>query len=371
MNEEKVKKPYRNYLWFILIITIVFAFVIIRTLYQTETRHFSGQEKNIFVIAALFGGLIGFTILYHIGKILFALISGFKVISINILLLTFKKQGDKWKFDIVFPEGFGGMIHVVPNKDYDKCKPILFHFGGLITSVVLAGLISLILTFVDPTHKLVFVSLTCSLAGIIVLLVNLLPLYTDSINDGFAIRLLLDKKNKKAYLDNLTQETSLKYQIGELKQIEYDDYNDTFQANSLIYQYYYYMDREDFYHAEKCCEKILEYRKFVFQDIVCLTEVNKLYFYVLRESSDKSYDYFYSLDKEYRNYALSTSNYETLKTGILLACKVEKTYDVYEHLLKSENKLKANYYPVRENAETKLIAKSKEITLSVFPDWEN
>lgn len=371
MNEEKVKKPYRNYIWFLLAVTVVFAFVVIRTLFQDSNDFFQGRDQTIFAISALFGGLIAFTIIYQLGKALFALFSGFKIVSLNILVLTINKQENKWKFAFVFPEGFGGMVHVVPKNEYKKCHPILFHFGGVITSLFVAALVSIIFYFVDPTRKLTYISLIFSLVGIIILIINLLPLYIDGINDGFAIRLLMNPNNKKPYLDNLLQYAALHFQYGKIDLYEYERYDDTFQANSLIYQYYYYMDNEDFENAEKTCLKLLEYRNFVFHEVVCLSEVNKLYFYLLKESDNKCYDYYYSLDKEYRNYALSTSNFETLKTGILLACKVEKTYDVYEHLLKSENKTKATYFRVRLDKEEKLVAKSKKITISVFSDWEN
>ncbi len=371
MDEVKEKKPYRNYIWFLLIVVVVFAFVLIRTLFEAETNVFSSREKSGIIIGSLIGGLIVFTIIYHLGKAIFALISGFEIMAINILFLTFSKQNKKWKLSLTFPEGFGGMVHVIAKKEYDKCNPILFHFGGLITCILIPFIISLILYFVDNTNKLLYISLIASLAGLIVLIMNLLPVYLDDVNDGFAIRLLLEKNNRKAYFDNLLQYSALYFQNGELKYFEYENYDDIFQVNSLVYQYYYFMDKNDYINAQKSCLKLLENKKFAFHEDVVLMEVNKLYFYLLKESNEKCYDYFYSLDKEYRNFALSGANYETLKTGILLAVKVEKTYDVFEHLLKNEQKTKESYYPCRIEKEDELIKKAKEIAYKEFPDWEN
>ncbi len=370
-EKSKKRKSYRNYLWFVLIVILLFAIIIIRTLLQGDNKFFVGKEKTMFVILSFVFGIMLYIIVYQIGKIIFALLSGFKIISANILVLNFVKKENKFKIEFVFPEGWGGLIHVIPNKDYDKCKPILFHFGGSILTIIFAVLASLIAYFVDPTRKLVYILLTLSIMGIIVLIANMIPVYTDGINDGFAIRLLLEKKNKKAYLDNLYQYEALYLGNRELQDFSYDDYDDTFQAYSLIYRYYYFMDKEDFNSAKEVCELMLEHRGFVSSEDVEIAESNKLYFMLISESDEKCYDYYYSLDKGYRNYAISTSNYETLKTGLLVASKIEKTYDLFEHLLKSENKTKESYYKTRVAYEEKLVLKAKEAVYKTFPDWED
>ncbi len=373
MDEEKNKKrkPYRNYLWFVLIVILILAVIIIRTLLQDDNKFFVGKEKTMFVILSFIFGVLLYVIVYQIGKMIFALLSGFKIISANILMLNFVKKENKLKVEFIFPEGWGGLIHVIPNKEYDRCKPILFHLGGFIFTIIFAVLSSLIAYFVDPTKKIVYILLILSIMGIIVLIVNMIPVYTDGVNDGFAIRLLLEKKNKKAYLDNLYQYEALYIGNRELQDFSYEDYDDTFQAYSLIYRYYYFMNKEDFTSAKKVCDLILEHREFISSEDVELAESNKLYFILLSESDEKCYDYYYSLDKGYRNFVISTSNYETLKTGLLVASKIEKTYDLYEHLLKSENKTKELYYKTRVVHEEKLVLKAKEDVLKSFPDWKD
>lgn len=373
MDEEKSKKrkPYRNYLWFVLIVVLLIAIIIIRTLLQSNSNFFVGQEKTMFVILSFVLGILLYVIVYQIGKLIFALLSGFKVISANILILNFVKRDNKLKVEFVFPEGWGGAIHVIPNKEYNKCKPILFHFGGFIFTLLFVLIASLIMYFVDPTRKLVYIILTLSMMGIIVLIVNMIPVYTDGINDGFAIRLLLDKNNKKAYLDNLYQYDALYLGNRELQDFSYADYDDIFQAYSLIYRYYYFMNKDDLESAKKVCDLMLEHRGFINSENIELAESNKLYFMLISESDEKCYDYYYSLSKEYRNFAISTSNYETLKTGLLIASKIEKTYDLYEHLLKSEKKTKDIYFKSRLAHEEKLVLKSQEIVLNAFPDWKD
>lgn len=371
MNEEKIKKSYRNYAWLIIFVVFLYAFVVIKTLFDSNNNFFVGSEKTKFIIIAVISGFLLYTIIYQLGKIVFALLLGFKIVAVNILVIDIKNHDGKWKIDFAFPEGCGGNVHVLPKKEDEKCFPLIYQFGGVIFVVLFAVLLPLIFYFVDSTRKMAYIALVLSLISIVVLLANFIPLYTDGINDGFTMRLLLNKDNTRVYMDNLRQYTALNYGIGELKKLEYDNYGDVFQTKSLIYQYYYYIKNNDLVNAEKTCLKILEHKEYLSDEEVDLAEVNKLYFILLKEDSDKCYDYYYSLDKEYRKYALSTNNYETLKVGFLLAGKVEKTYDLYEHLLKYENKLKDNYYPLCLENEKVLIANAKKIVLDIFPDWEN
>lgn len=370
MEEEKVEnKAYRNYIWFLLIILVVFAFFTIRTLLESNNSFYVGNEKTIFVVLSAVIGTIAYAGIYVLGKAIFALISGFKIIDLNILVLRFYKDNNKLKVDFVFPEGWGGNVHVIPKKEDDKVKPILFHFGGAIFSIAIALLASIISMMIDK--KIGYTISVSSLFGIIILIANLMPLYLDSINDGFSIRLLVSKDNKKAYLDNLRQKASLNYQIGELQDYIYDNYKNIFQAESLIYRYYYFMNKKDFTNAEEVCDKLLKYRHFVSSETVSLFEANKMYFYLLANNDEKCYDYYYSLDKTYRNYIISHENYETVKTAILLAAKVEKTYDLYEYILHYENSLKNKYKLSRVKYEEELVQSSKEKAYQIFPDWKD
>lgn len=373
MNKEESvkKKPYANLLWMVWAILIIYLFVVVQTLVQSDNSFFSGDENARFVIFSTIGGILLFSVIYNLGKAVFAKFTGFKIKAINILVLHFTKLDGKWNFDFVFPEGIGGNVHVVPDKEYSKCKPILFHFGGGITSLIITFVACLISSFLDSSKKITFIFLILSLMGIVILIANLIPAYTDGINDGFAIRLLINKNNKKVYLDNLKQFAALNYGDGELMDVCYENYDDIFQGYSLIYRYYYFMNKEDFVNAEHVCDLMIEYNKFINSEDYDIAQTNKIYFVLLAKGNDSSYDYFYSLDKRFRNAAVSNANYEALKTGILIAGKVEKTYDLYEYLLKYEGKNAKKYYFTRIEAEKKLIQKSKEIVLKDFPDWEN
>ena len=61
MNKER-KKPYKNYTWFVLMVLLIVAFVILKSLYE-ENTHFSGNESYYFIFGTIIGGFLGYSII--------------------------------------------------------------------------------------------------------------------------------------------------------------------------------------------------------------------------------------------------------------------------------------------------------------------
>lgn len=369
MNRER-KKPYKNYTWFVLIVLLIVAFVILKSLYE-ENTHFSGNESYYFIFGTIIGGFLGYSIIYQLGKLVFGLLSGMKFVSISLLIFNIAKVQGETKFSVGAPEGWLGNTHMIPgNENYDKVKPILYHFGGLFAYIIAAIGSSLICLALDSTRKLLFVALVCAVIGLLVILLNLMPLYSDGLNDGFTIRLLLEKENKKPYLDNLLQYNALHYGNGSLKEdYNYERYDDAFQAASLLYKYYFYMENKEHRNAEKICDMMIDYKDYLSFEAKQIAYNGKLYFMLLRETDEVCYDYFYSIDKDFRKFPVSKDSLEGIKTGLLIASKVEKSYDLYEYLVNAYPKLVDSYYPTKVKREMELIEKSLNIVAEQHPDW--
>ena len=373
MEENKnTRKPYKNYTWIVMLGLLVLAFFMLRELYKNQ-QFFSGNESYIFIALTLIGGFLGYSVVYQLGKLIFGLIAKMKLVSINILVFNIYKEKGKLKFGFGLPEGWiGNMLMVPGNENYKKVKPILYHFGGLFAYIFVAALSTLICFIVDPTKAALYTALVVAVIGFLVIFVNLIPLYSDGLNDGFIIRLLINKKNKKPYLDNLLQKSALLYGNGEIVgNYEYDSYDDIFEAESLLYKYYFYMNQNDQFYGEKTIDRMIENKAFLSSENAQVAFSNKMYFVLLKESDDYCYDYYYNIDKEYRKFAMSKNNLEAIKTGLLLSAKVEKAYDLYAHLLNSYKKAIEKYYPSRRKYEIALIEKSIKLVEEKYPDWKN
>lgn len=370
MNEEhKTKTTNRNYFFLLIILIIVYTYVVIKTIGSDNSSYFSGNEKNIFLVCALILGFIFYSFVYQMGKVIFAKLTGFKVLSLNVVFLCFRFINNKIKFDLKFSENFAGSLEVIPDSNKKKYNPILFHLGGLIAFLLVAVLASLITMFID--RKIMYIVLNSTIISLIVLMFQLFPFYMDYINDGFALVLLCNKNNREVYFDNLKQNAALKYKNDEIQLIDYPYYDSLLQAESLKYKYYYFMQKKDFENASKTCDLILQNKKYVKSEDILLFESNRLYFILSDKGDNECYDYFYSLDKEIRRYASNPSNYEVLKSSFLLTCKVDKTYDIYNHLEKIEHRLEDAYKLSSLSIEKELVNKAKEEVIEKFPDWKD
>lgn len=369
MNETR-KKPYKNYTWFVLLVLLIVAFVILKSLYE-ENTHFTGNETYYFIFGTIIGGFLGYSIIYQLGKLVFGLLGKMKFVSISLIIFNFYKKDNKINFEIGAPEGWLGNTHMIPGSDdYNKVNPFLLHFGGLFAYVITVISSSLICYALDSSRKALFVALVCAVIGLLVILLNLMPLYSDGQNDGFTIRLLLNKENKKPYLDNLLQYNALHYGNGTLKEdYKYNRYDDIFQAASLLYKYYFYMENKEHRAAEKICDMMIDYKDYLPLETVQIAYNGKLYFMLLRESDEVCYDYYYSLNKDYRKFPVSKDSLEGIKTGLLIASKVEKSYDLYEYLTIAYPKLIDSYYDSQVKRELELIQKSLNIVASEHKDW--
>ena len=89
MNEENknVKKGYKNYTWLVLIALLALAFFMMRELYKSND-FFTGRDSYIFIAATLIGGFLAYSTIYQIGKLIFGLIAGMKLVSANILIFN-------------------------------------------------------------------------------------------------------------------------------------------------------------------------------------------------------------------------------------------------------------------------------------------
>lgn len=374
MEEEKkvLKKPYRNYSWAVFVIVIIVAFALLQTVLQPRSEFFRGNDVYIFIFASIIGGFLGYAVVYSIGKFIFGKLSGFRLASMNILLIRLTRIEGKLQFEFCLPDGLGGAIFMVPNKQYERCHPFLYHFGGTIFTILVMVVSSIVCLFVDPTKKLGYIALCLACVGVLVLIVNMLPFWTDGVNDGFAIRLLINKENRKAYFDNALQQEALLTGHHELKdEYVYDHYDNTFQAASLIYRYYYYIDHDQEKEARKIIDLMLENKGYLLHEQALFAENMKLYYYLLEHNDEESYDYYYSLERENRNFAISTSSLDNIKVGLLIAGKVEKSYDLFTHLIKAEKKAEDSYYFSRRDKEIALCDKSIKLILEKYPDWKN
>lgn len=373
-NKEKLYPKYRNYSLYVFIVVFVLAYFIGKTIFTDGSQYFY-YDAWIYALISVIGGFILSTVFYEIGKIVFGKIAGYKLIKTVILFIKFQRNSeDKLKFSLCFPENFGGnTLMVKKNDDFNKKSATLYHLGGTLFSVIvfILGIIfvPMIAKAIGDESISYYYYLMCGI-DLLVIIVNTAPFLSDIFNDGFSLRLcLFSEENMKAYHQNLKQYEALLCANNELKLYEYEDYHNLLTIKGLIYNYYYYVDKDDFENAERMLDICLEHKEYILNDDLAKVHSFKIYFMLLKGEIEKVEKDYWELPKSMRKEVNNYHEFECLKTCLLIAAFIDLNYDLYEYITTRLDKNVDKYYALRQEKENDLIDKALEYIQKNKKDW--
>ena len=376
MDEPKKEyHKYKDYSFYILVIILVVAWFSARNVFIDVGQYF-GSLVWLFAIGIILFCYVLNSIVYEIGKMMFGRFSGYHLIYTNLFGFTWTKDSqNKSRFKIKSWENFGcKTLMAGKNNDGSGSHPVMYLLGGSIfialldTIIIVCGVL-LEKKFDEPIYSCC--GYVQGILGLIILILNLSPFLSDSVLDGFQLRLvLLNKDQALQYHQNLYQLEALITGKHPLEHFEYEDYHNLFATESLIYLYYAYIHDKDYKNAEECALKIIEYKEYAFEEVLIRAYSYKFYFQLLRGEEEKTSDEYWALSKTIRKGCNSSSDYEGMKTALLIASLIDLNYDLYEYITtKIDKKMNHYQYTYRIDDEEELIQKSLDYIEVKKTEW--
>lgn len=231
----------------------------------------SDLSPFVFFLVAVVGGVLFSFFFYNLGKIVFASISGYRVVLIRILGLTIDKAGSKAKVSYEITQFFTLKLQFAPKDDDLSRNPKLFFFGGLIFEAFLlvAAIFFLFAFCINHERSLIgnfgwtFLYAVCY--GFLTPLYELIPLRQDYPTDMYNIMMIHDEEDQKAfnlYLVNLKRELT-----GEDFLVpSFEKYDSFYKLHTLYYLYLQDLYESKLEKAFAVLEDMKYYSKYYLDD---------------------------------------------------------------------------------------------------------
>ena len=370
MENQKEYPKYRNQVLFVYIVIAMIAVFIGQTIFESAPALFKNRIWG-YALGCIAGGYIINVMIYELGKIIFGKFAKFHLVASDMIFLSFKRN-NKGKVKGKFNLSFAGHTIMAPSSSDAKNKLYLLG-GGILTFIFNIALIvaGILLAEHLEIEEIKYCSFMVAAVGLFIMILNLSPFLSDEINDGFTLRLIANEESKKAFHHNLLQEEVLLTGKGELSPLLLDEYHNHIKAKTLIYNYYYYIDNGLTKEARDIVNLILEYKDYLLEEDHIKAYANKLFFDLLTcENEEKISEEYYAYEKEIRKGASNHTNFETIKSALLVAVLIDSSYDFYEYLTTKIDKKKDLYkYELRKDKEDQLIEKALTRIQEKKPDW--
>lgn len=235
------------------------------------------------IIPAISIGFIIQILIHEIGHLLGGLLTGWKLLFIQIYRLLLKRTEKRLKVLVVKDKGFKCIMY--PKSI--KAKALLYTMGGCIINLM-TGLIGLIILIMAPMSPITWLYLWCfSVFGIGLYIMNGTSSIKRVCNDKASYKLLKSDENTKA-IHNI-QLMAAKYLI---KGYTYMDIGEEFickcpkvakndiEAYQAVLEYYYYLDTENHLGMGQALNKIRD-RKNISKEVLDSIDMEFIYIRLL------------------------------------------------------------------------------------------
>lgn len=369
---EKKALKYTNFSMIIFIILIALGCLLTLAIFQllNVQTYVDGINIYVFNLLVLIVGYILSVSLYFVGKLIFGILAGYRLVSFNFWFLNFIRNSNQ-KI-IVKPGkiyGIGCRVNMSLNKENPNYK--LYLFGGTLFSIpffIISMIIAILLNQEnDLKYYLIFIF---SFIPFIVV-GNLIPLRYDSFNDGFTLRLIHLDKSPELFHRNMKQFEALVNNRSTLKYYEYKAPYSPFELEGLYYNYYYLIDNKEYTRALRMCDTLVEnVDKIIDKSKIYLGYVGKIYEYCRQKRFEESDRYYWELNHDIRNVVRNKRNFESIKICLYVAAYMESNYDEYLDLYYRKNKLSKKYeYLSRIDKEVDIINETIKSIQEDHQDW--
>ena len=369
--EDKKVKQYTNLSMVIFFLLIIIGCVVALTLFQVlYVQTYVDINIYVFDVIVLASGYFVAVSLYYLGKYIFGLISGYRLVNFNFWFINFiKDKNNKTKVKSGKLNNLGCRVIMAPNRDEVNYK--LYLLGGTIFSMpffVIATIVSLLINVEnDLRYYLLFIFIFIPF----VCFGNLIPVRLDGNNEGFTLRLMKEEGQVELFHRNLLQHEALVNGRSELKYYECRSPRTPFDLDTLYYNYYYCIDNQEFLKALRISEELIKNSDAI-TDLskVHLGYTGKIYELCRQKRFEESDRYFWELKHDIRNVVRNKNNFESIKICLFVAAYMETNYDEYLNLYYKKEKASKQYeYISRIDKEVDIINQTIKSIQQDHSDW--
>lgn len=345
MEEQKTKEAPKAFLdrnasWPLTIVYLGYLVGIYFAQQYTFNKNFLTNNVNgyQYYLLAILLGIVGTFLIYNLGKILFAAICGYQMVSMKILGLNVTKVNGKRKFSYNIMDFFTLSLNFAPKDDDVNKKPTLLFFGGIIFEAILMVL-ALIFFFTTPLDTKSSMSdfrwtfLFAVLYGFLTPLYEMMPLRQDYPTDMFNFIMTRNVEDLKAY--NI-------YQINKKREItgedfivpEFESYDSFYKLHTLYYVYLKDLYESKLEKAFSVLEDMKYYSKYYLEDERYLPIAETIYLKFLIDDENGANKAYLSIKKDERKNVTSPSALTGYRIAFLVLASIHSDREALNTLKK-------------------------------------
>ncbi len=370
MNEITKKNDFATFLVYLGMFAIALLVGLLVISPAIRANNIATPTAIVIVVISVLVGVIFNSASLELLHMLGAAAGGYKILSVCILSLTFKKKGkDGKRFVFASFDGLTGETKIVP-KDVEKSSPsgiVFFPMLGYLLEVVILLILSACLSSYLPWFPIAcYVVLAI---GGMIFLYNDFPAHLDSVTDGYLLILLTKPINRIAYNQILVAERSENKEEALASLPIYEELSDfTATLNTLAaYRLILKGDNEGALRIfTKICEAEKNVSKSVREEALC----QRLALLLLMEKKQEAKDFYEGMDDAMRRYIASLANLPALRCYALVAGIVEESDTEVSWAFDKVERLQKKVSGVILQGENKLLNDSFFYLKKMHPGWD-
>ena len=365
-------KNYVNLSWLIYLVMGVIGFFLVRFFFDElnlSTVYDLDFSIYLFDLFIIIYGFVSCGLVYNLGKMIFSLISGYKLVYFNFYFMGVEKIENKNKFYFGFKYDLS--CKVVMEPKHDNVKTTLPLWGGSIATALALAITYTLIFALKTSATTKFFFLVSSLFYFFIVLLNIVPCRMDSLNDGFSLLLLKDKSKRTIYLNNLRNQSALINKDKEIIYQEIEIENHPLNLEAQIYNYYYLLEKGEVKKALELLSKCDEYRKsLILEEHSNLVFISKIFNLCLNKENEEIKKIYYSLDANYKHLLNESKRLESIKTALYIFTYIDEDKEGYIKVINDIESCKKKYkYQRFVNCEEQMIKNVIKDVAENKPEW--
>ena len=313
-----------NFSWVLLIVYLAFLFGI--WFAQNQTAQFVPGDYvgGPYFFISIFCGLVFSFLLYNGGKILFAKLSGYRILSLHLLGFMFDAPKDKFKFHYDILSFFELQLRFVPKDDDLEKNPRKIFLGGFILEGILIIAVLLSFFLLKPTEGrtvgsgIAWTLLFGSCYGFLTPLYEILPFRQDYPTDMFNLLVTKSKDDQIAY--NLLQVNRRRELSGEdFLHREFESYESFYGARALYFLYLDHLYASRLEKAFNTLESMKYYNKYFDDSDRYQYEEESIYLRFFIDDDSAADQIYLSLKKDDKKEVTSPRDVADYRSAVLIA----------------------------------------------------
>lgn len=369
MNQITKKNDFATFLVYLAMFAIALLVGLLVISPAIRENGIATPTAIVIVVISVLVGVIFNSASLELLHMLGAASGGYKILSVCVLGLTFRKKGkDKKRFAFAGFDGLTGETKILP-KDVEKSSPsgiVFFPMLGYLLEVIILLILSACLSSITWFPISCYVVLAI---GGMIFVYNDFPAHLDSVTDGYLLILLTKPINRIAFNQILVAEKSENKEEALASLPIYEELSD-FTANLNALAAYRMILKGDNEGALQIFTKITEAEKNVSKSLRDEAACQRLSLLLLLEKKQEAKDYYEGMDDNMRKYIASLVTLPALRCYALVAGIVEESDTEVSWAFDKVERLQKKASGVELEGENKLLSDSYFYLKKMHPGWD-